>query len=510
MYSAKSNSRILTAQLIAHGIQEIVVCPGSRNAALVHDFLTSGQFQLFPVTDERSATFVAIGLSLKTQRPTAVCVTSGSALLNTLPAVAEAALRNLPLIIISADRPAEWIGQLDGQTLPQTNALLPYAQTWTLEEADDDAKQCQRLTNEAILCAKSKSCPVHLNLPLSEPLFNFQTPHPPTAEITHQLSPQSKTPIPENIIAQIETARLPVLVIGHRDTTLPSAFLLRDNHQLLLHAECLSLMGDTRTATLLDRKEIIPDLIIHVGGAMVGKHFKLFLRSLPHCPVIRIDPTDEAPDTFRHLSTKIKAEPEVALAQLAQTLSPKPAVKAIVEALPEVPIRHYENVEAIFLGNSSAVRIANRFFSRTPHPLFCNRGVNGIEGSLSVAAGYALQSEKQTLCILGDLSFFYDANALWNERLNGCLRVLIINNGRGEIFHHLPGLKDSPALNDYVAAAHRFNACGIAESYACTYLSTQVANFEAEADALIRRLIAVESARPVVFEVFTQSSSPIL
>lgn len=512
MYSTKLNSGILTAQLIAHGIEDVVVCPGSRNAALVHDFLMSERLRLFPVTDERSAAFVAIGLMLKSQCPTAICVTSGTALLNALPAVAEAALRHMSLIVISADRPEEWIGQLDGQTIPQTNALEPYAHTWTLKEVKSETEQwyCNRQVNEAINYAVTHHCPIHLNVPLSEPLFEFETPHLPTPLIMKQYSPLSKTPIPNALVAQIEAAHLPVLVMGHLDTPVPSAFRLRDHHQLLLHAECLSLMGDTRTAMLLERKEIVPDLVVHIGGAMIGKHFKLFLRSLPHCPVIRIDPTNECPDTFQHLTTKITADPEMALAQLSNVLSPKPAIKAIMARLPETSFRHYDDIEAIFLGNSSSVRIANRFFTRTTHPLYGNRGTNGIEGSLSVAAGYALRSEKQTLCILGDLSFFYDANALWNERLDGRLRILMLNNGCGDIFYHLPGLKTSPALNDYIAAAHRFNARGIAESYSCTYLTTQVENFENELDTLIRQLQAVESTRPVLFEVFTYSSLPIL
>ena len=134
MYCDTPQVNQLTALLEAHHIRHIVVCPGSRNATIAHNLNEKGEncFTLHPVTDERSAAFVAIGLILATQECTAVCVTSGSALINCIPAVAEAYYRHLPLLIISADRPQNWIGQLDGQTLPQSGALLPYCPTYTL------------------------------------------------------------------------------------------------------------------------------------------------------------------------------------------------------------------------------------------------------------------------------------------------------------------------------------------------------------------------------------------
>ena len=123
MFSSKENINILTSLLIDYGVEHIVVCPGSRNAPIVHNFNESPKFICHPVTDERSAAFVALGIANQTGEMVAVCVTSGSALLNTLPGVAEASYQNRGIIVISADRPQAWIGQLDGQTMPQPNAL---------------------------------------------------------------------------------------------------------------------------------------------------------------------------------------------------------------------------------------------------------------------------------------------------------------------------------------------------------------------------------------------------
>ena len=141
MYCNKANANQLTALLIAHGIRDIVVCPGSRNGVLAHNFHAAPLLNAHPVTDERSAGFVALGLALATGKPAAVCVTSGSALLATLPAVSEAYYRHIPLIVISADRPPQWIGQMDGQTLPQQHALQPYADTYNIIEPQNETER---------------------------------------------------------------------------------------------------------------------------------------------------------------------------------------------------------------------------------------------------------------------------------------------------------------------------------------------------------------------------------
>lgn len=507
MFSNKPNVNLLTALLVAHDIQEVVVCPGSRNAPLVHNLYVSRKFCLHPITDERSAAFVGIGLWLKTRRPVVVTVTSGSALLNTLPGVAEASFRHIPLIIVSADRPEQWIGQLDGQTLPQPGALAPFAPSWQLIEPHDvhGVQHCERLINEALnSTANNGGQPIHINLPISEPLFLFNEKVLPAVRKINVVRPMVEQPLPDAVIERISASRLPLLLIGQYEEDCSRIVArLRDEHKMLVYAEILSGHGDMSMAALLDSEVPKPDLVVHVGGAMVNKDFKLHLRSMGQCSVIRIAPDDELPDTFLHLDTKICVSPKAALRQLAERLPSKAAVGDFFSHLPSRSLSPvFEQIEALFLGNSTAVRWANRHFSHIDIPVYGNRGTNGIEGSLSVAAGYALLSSRLTLCILGDLSFFYDVNALWNEHLGGQLRVLLINNARGEIFHHLPGLSESPALPHFVAAAHSATARGIAESYRCAYLSESVDSFDSEADRLIHRLTEIEADRPVILEVF--------
>ena len=113
-----------------------------------------------------------------------------------------------------------------------------------------------------------------------------------------------------------------------------------------------------------------------------------------------------------------------------------------------------------------------------------------------------MASTGKVLCIIGDLSFFYDVNALWNRRLDGRLRILLLNNGRGDIFYALPGLSASPALPDYVAATHQTTARGIAESYKCIYHSANAANMEEALDQHVETLLSQPADRPVLFEIF--------
>lgn len=508
MFCNKPTVNILTSALLANGISDVVACPGSRNAVILHNLnecaqLQPGQMHLHPVTDERSAVFVAIGIWLKTRCPVAVCVTSGSALLNLLPGVAEAYYRHIPLVILSADRPAEWIGQLDGQTLPQPDALLPYAKCWNLSEEANAMAQC----DEAIHATKENGGqPVHLNIPLAEPLFGFSTQtlpdyvSAPTADIMD--SAETLTPL----MPVLQSAKRPALIIGQWEEGVIPALRSLQAAGWTVFAENISNQG-IYNDTLPDPA---PDLLVHIGGALVEKRLKLQLRALTDLTVIRIDETDECPATFGHVEHKIKGHPATILAKLCALMEYKPAEDQDAVQSEEKPISpRCDNgeVEAFFVANSTAVRWANHHL-RLPLPTYCNRGVNGIEGSLSVAAGYSLVTDKQVFCLIGDLSFFYDVNALWNQRLRDNLRILLINNNKGGIFYRLPGLSESPALDDYIAARHNTGAQGIAQSYGCTYLTMTLPEEDHTGFPHVRdvmpvmdQLLNILSDKPVIYEI---------
>ncbi|MGN0086353.1 MAG: 2-succinyl-5-enolpyruvyl-6-hydroxy-3-cyclohexene-1-carboxylic-acid synthase [Alloprevotella sp.] len=539
MFCNKRNVNLLVAALAQSEVRDIVVCPGSRNAVILHDLFVCNapKFRLYPVTDERSAAFVAIGVYLAVRKPVAVCLTSGSALLNALPGVAEAAFRQIPLLIISADRPPERIGCLDGQTLPQAGALEPYATSTQLPETADESgdRHCLAALREAFgRLYRNGGAPSHVNVPLTEPLFAFTVPSLPCIPAFQADRPTEQPAIPPEVVRLIREARLPAIVVGHSDDeTLESLRRAEATHRLLLLSDICS--GGARSSRCMcydlhpsPEKLPHPDVVLHAGGAFVGKQLKLLLRATPHLRVVRIDPTADLPDTFDHLMLKVKAEPAAFIAQILPLLPENPQVAAAILRLeaeearmcqtvgntaeaahPMRPLLRTvaEEVErigaerfSIFVANSSVVRevAATAAFHRMSAPLFCNRGTNGIEGSVSVAAGYALASTKTALLLTGDLSFFYDAAGLWDRKLGGNLRIVIFNDGGGGIFHRLPGLSDSPAVDEFICGRNDATAEGIARSYGCRYLQTAPgASFR----AAVQWLLAENADCPAVLEV---------
>ena len=247
MFSSKENVNNLTAMLINAGIKDIVVCPGSRNAVLVHNFYEASllwkSFRLHSITDERSASFFAIGIWLATKKPVAICVTSGSALLNTIPGVAEACYRHIPLVIISADRPPQWIGQLDGQTIIQPDALYPYAHCIQMDEQP----------STVTVPAYDPQTPLHINVPISEPLFDFNTKELPTPDFSYfEQWPQYDNGIDKlhEIAALINKASLPAVIVGqYEEGSINSLIELDKQDKLLLLPEIISNQpGAERTA----------------------------------------------------------------------------------------------------------------------------------------------------------------------------------------------------------------------------------------------------------------------
>lgn len=516
MYCDTTQVNQLTALLVAYNIRNAVVCPGSRNATIVHNLYElhrQGKVSIHPVTDERSAAFVALGMSLATQEPTIVCVTSGTALLNCVPAVAEAYYRHLPLLVISADRPLQWIGQYDGQTLQQTGALEPYCRTAQINppRSKGDCWVNNLHINEALNSLyHGEGGPAHINVAIEEPMFSFNTVQLPNERVISVTCPTNSTPIPQNIVDIIANAKLPVLLIGQyeRGDIRKEVADIVENKQMLVLPEIISDVPGNHLMNAFDylstqADALKPDLVVQIGGNFVHKSFKSLLRNTSCC-VIRIDEEQGLIDTFCHLQYKIQSAVQPALAQLSMKLPRRhegvakaerrlaDTAKILEEGLladeehltMNCVIRHlYMKMQTLacdytlHLANSSSVRIAGNYFKSGVQPILCNRGVNGIEGSLSAAVGYAMKMWGLSIVIIGDLSFFYDANALWNVSLPSNLRILLLNNNHGGIFDQLKGLEKSPARDKFIAAGQQtYTAAGIAQTFHIGY--TGVQNFD--------------------------------
>ena len=549
MYSNKENINLLTSLLVAKGITDAVVCPGSRNAPIVHNLNEAEQITCHPVTDERSAGFYAVGLAQATGRPVVVCVTSGSALLNVAPAVAEAFYQHVPLIVVSADRPQQWIGQLDGQTLPQQGAFGPMVRrSVQLPEPHDEEERwlCGRLINEALHLATCKGCaPVHINVPVTEPLFLFD--EEKLSETTPFKAHTLPTTFNVDTFKTFAQAKRPMVVLGQLPDGAVATDTLRSlSQRCVVLAEPLSspsyniTHGDeaVRVLTSADGDKVVapdstdrfaPDAIVYIGGTVVSKAVRRFLRQAK-APTWVVTPNVlEVSDPLMSLTDIVECPMEETNA-LLQTLVAATNLSAEHEAFRsrwqrlldrcgahaesyEPPfsqmatVRYFESqLEDLYedlhvhYANSSAVRLANIYAA---HRVWCNRGVNGIEGSLSTAAGFSLGTTDKVVCVIGDLSFFYDQNALWNGRLRGNLRIILLNNHEGGIFSTLPGLDGSPAAHDMVAAAHNTEARGICTQNDIGYL--KATNMD-EMQVGVVTLLTQQADRPMVLEVFTDAA----
>lgn len=533
MYTDKKNVLQLAALLKEYGIRHIVLSPGSRNSPLIHTFATASCFVCHSVVDERSAAFYALGVIQATSEPVAICCTSGTAALNYGPAVAEAFYRQLPLLVITADRPESQIGQMLGQTLPQPglfNTLVKKAVHVPEVSNEADEWFCNRLINEAIQALDHNGQgPVHINIPISEPLFHYTTETLPVVRKINRCR-SSKQFDDSSYIKRFRKYHKRMLLIGQLS---PSEELKKElktiaeqktaivlsEHLANLHTSVSIPSFDQVLATLSpeEKKQYAPELLITLGGHLVSKRMAQFIREYPPREHWRISESGEVTDTYGTLTDIIECNP-VSFSQAINAHTPPASAEAVSytglwkQASDHIPVyqpRHSEEeaVQAflqsipenssLHLANSSSVRYAQLFPIHPTVNVYGNRGTNGIEGSLSTAVGYAAASNRQTFLLTGDLSFFYDMNGLWNRQLNPRLRIFLINNGRGNIFYTLQGLTRSGALKDYIAASHHTTAKGWAESLGILYLT---ASGQTDLKRALPLFADPDSPKPILLE----------
>ena len=542
MYSDKKNILELVALLIKHEIKSIVVCPGSRNSPIVHTLVNHPYFECYRMTDERSAAFFALGRALHGGQPTAVCCTSGTALLNMHPAVAEAFYQQVPLLVISADRPQAWIGQMDGQTLPQPGVfgtLVKKSVNLPEIHTDEDQWYCNRLINEAILALNHHGKgPVHINVPLSEPLFRFKTKELPEVRVITRyqgLSLYDRNY--DDLITRLNSYNKRLMIVGQM--SLIYLFDKRYQKQLYKHFAWFTEHLSNRTipgqpvknfdALLFtlnpeQQEKLQPELVITYGGHIVSKGLRKYLRTHPPKEHWHVSADGEIADLYCSMTTVIEMDPFEFLEkvsglmenrttqypmmweQLSKAL-PEPelpysevsAVGRLLKALPQVCVLH--------LGNSSVVRYAQLYTLPEEIEVCGNRGTAGIDGSLSTALGYASASEKINYILIGDLSFFYDMNALWMANIGSNVRIFLLNNGGGEIFQTLPGLEMSEKTRQAVMGVHQVSAKGWAIERGFTYMAVTSAEELEDAMPLFTQQEPTE--RPLLLEVFTDKEEGV-
>lgn len=539
-FSNKPLSQTVTQLCLAKGITHIVISPGSRNAPLIIGFTEHPDFKNYSIVDERCAAFFALGLAQQLQKPVAVVCTSGSALLNYFPAVAEAFYSDIPLVVLSADRPEDLVEIGDGQTIQQEQVYGKHS----LYAANCREGQKHQVFNEteiniALNTAIELRGPVHINIPFSEPLYHTAD----DLSVRPQHVPaRKKTPEKiegdafEDFLETWNSSAKKMVLVGVLN---PNSI---EEKQIQALAEDKSVLVLTETTSNLHHPNFIPaidqlisslteselealqpDVLLTFGGMVVSKRIKAFLRKFQPKTHWHID-SKKAYDTFFALDVHCKTMPNYFLKTLYSKARPvkseyqkqwldirKHRLSKHEDYLAEIPFSDFKVFSIVFqalpkaiqlqLANSASIRYAQLFELDPSFQVFCNRGTSGIDGSTSTAIGAAVASSKQTVFITGDLSFFYDSNALWNDFIPNNFRIIIVNNSGGGIFRILPGDKQSDNFKTYFETKHQLTAVQLCDMYELEYTS---ASSEREVSSALQDFFQ-ESERPRVLEIFTPS-----
>ncbi|MCE2709148.1 MAG: 2-succinyl-5-enolpyruvyl-6-hydroxy-3-cyclohexene-1-carboxylic-acid synthase [Algoriphagus sp.] len=497
----------LVAICAAQGIRHVLLSPGSRCAPLTLAFARHPKMEVRTISDERSAAFIALGMAQQLKQPVVLVCTSGSAVLNYFPAIAEAFFQQIPLLVLTADRPPEWVDQWDGQTIFQEEVYgkhvkksYRFPDTFT---HPDQVRHAHRISNEAILLSQQfPAGPVHLNIPLREPFypeegetFNFPM-HPPlfTRESSEiRLSEASL----EKLKVELAHFRRILIVPGQQEQNLDLLALIERlalNQQAVVVADSLSNLQGKGTITLHDQwlgreelhPELAPDLVISFGKSIISKSLKLFLRKLD-IQHWHIQPDGQAKDTYSRLTRIVASDPLAFLTWLASQLPSgesgyaqgwqaleEQVARILPQALQEVEFGEYPAVKQVLdalpaksqlqVANSMAIRYVN-FLGRRSQEIFCNRGTSGIDGSSSTAVGASLVSSSLITLLTGDMAFFYDRNAFWHKYPLPNLRIVLLNNHSGGIFRLIDGPAKQPELEEFFETQQALSASHLAAEY---------------------------------------------
>ena len=544
MISTKKQVQQLAVLLLKKGITDVVTSPGSRNAPLINTFSGIPEFNCRNIVDERSAAYFAIGLSLAKQQPVAIVCTSGTASLNYAPAIAEAFYQNIPLIVLTADRPDYWIDQAESQCIRQEGIYRNFVKkevNLPLGESEKELWFAARQINESLNAAVSGiPAPVHINIPLEEPLHQLIDVELPVVREIKQVETLSVPTESEfaRLTGIIDRSKKILVLAGqlNPNTALENALakFVTNTGAVVLH-EHLSNLSDVQFCSSIDTlmasipeektEDFKPDLLISFGGQLVSKLLKQFLRKSKPEEHWHLSRAGEHFDTYQSLTKVIQTDAVNFFETLSKQLQPTDRDYLQLWKNKENQVNHIRdefvaNVEfsdlkafdqiekfipgntVIHLGNSSPVRYALIHERVKSAVYFSNRGTAGIDGCLSTAVGFASQSEKINTIILGDLSFFYDSNALWNKYIGKNLRIIVIHNGGGNIFGMIKGPSDSPAFAEHFFSGNTHKAEGLAKAFGLDYFS---ATNETELAQSLEEFYSPKQQHAALLEIFTNA-----
>jgi 2-succinyl-5-enolpyruvyl-6-hydroxy-3-cyclohexene-1-carboxylate synthase len=508
MFRGEKNTPVLAAICQAYGLEDVIICPGSRSAPLTLAFVRNTHFQCKTVIDERSAGYVALGIAQQKKKLVIIVCTSGTAALNLSPAIAEAYYQQIPLLVLTADRPEAWIDQLDGQAIRQQRIYNAFIlRSWHLKGElyhPDDLWHTQRVINEAILLSTEKQGPVHINLAFCEPLYQLPDVNDYSLQVIQSLSNHDAVSFSNPKLSEtLHKSGKFWLIFAQDAYDVSLAPLLQQGIDQLswtvIHESLsnLPISGSIKNISEVLSLDSIahpaPEIVVYFGKQIVSKKLKQYLRNITNLQVIQVG--ELLADPLQHLHTYIHAPAHQVIQFLLESRiagnkdfynhwidASQKAAHLFSEFITHAP---YSDLTAIALlrkslledsivhwGNSTPVRYAQLTENlNLPFQVhYCNRGTSGIDGSVSTAVGHVLANPgRKHVAIVGDLSFQYDCNALWINNFPENLLIIVINNSGGNIFRLIDGSSQVPELETWFETRRNHHFQNLSAHFGLSY-----------------------------------------
>lgn len=540
-YSTNVNVQLMIALLKEHNIRKVIASPGTTNLEFMASLQQDDFFQVYSCVDERSAAYMACGLAAESGEPVVITCTEATASRNYYSGMTEAYHRKLPVLAVTGMHAYSSVGHLEPQVIDRsvspTDSMKRKINLPVIKD-ESDIKESELLINTAILELKRNGGgPVHVNMPWGGPKFDFSVQKLPDVRVIKRYTVDDELP-------KIEDGKVAVVVGGHLEWTqrqVEAVDAFCEKYDAVVYCDHGSkYYGKYRVqAAVIAYQKINYDIlqnintVIHIGEEIADDNFAKKIKAAKQ--TWRVSPDGEVRDTFKNLRNVFEMQEhrffetyavdnkEKKESYLQECLAISDKLNQNTPELPfssiyvasQISVRLPEE-SVIHFGVSDTIRAWNLFPLPKTVRTSCNTGCRGIDGCVSALMGASF-ADRDTLYfgVVGDLTFFYDMNALGNRHVGNNVRLLLVNNDGGNIFRHNGhpsqvwlGFEEA---NKYIAAAGHFGSKSrelvkaYAENLGFEYLS---ATDEKEFAEAMERFVTPECTdKPMLFEVFTESKN---